>query len=115
MYEFVCRTPNPIRVQSHVGVSIFFFLFAYSLVNSIVEGRGLPTVGPPAKVSTVGIELHRHNLKGTTVELYDCAGQVDYYGMHQTFLTRRALYLLVWDVSRCHGKTDDDLDEVGKV
>ncbi|CAM9502576.1 unnamed protein product [Ectocarpus fasciculatus] len=32
--------------------------------------------------------------------------------MHQTFLTRRALYLLVWDVSRCHGKTDDDLDEV---
>ncbi|CAM9834872.1 unnamed protein product [Ectocarpus sp. 6 AP-2014] len=83
-----------------------------SLVNSIAEGRGLPTVGTPAEVSTVGIELLRHNLKGTTVEFYDCAGQVDYYGMHQTFLTRRALYLLVWDVSRCHGKTDDDLDEV---
>ncbi|CBN78377.1 LRR-GTPase of the ROCO family, putative pseudogene (Partial), partial [Ectocarpus siliculosus] len=83
-----------------------------SLVNSIVEGRGFPTVGTPAEVSTVGIELLRHNLKGTTVEFYDCAGQVDYYGLHQTFLTRRALYLLVWDVSRCHGKTDDDLDEV---
>ncbi|CAB1104970.1 unnamed protein product [Ectocarpus sp. CCAP 1310/34] len=83
-----------------------------SLVNSIVEGRGLPTVGTPAEVSTVGIELLRHNLQGTAVEFYDCAGQVDYYGMHQNFLTRRALYLLVWDVLRCHGKTDDDLDEV---
>ncbi|CAN0193906.1 unnamed protein product, partial [Scytosiphon promiscuus] len=47
-----------------------------------------------------GIELHRHQIKGTTVEFYDCAGQVDYCGMHQTFLTRRALYLLVWDVQK---------------
>ncbi|CAN0498040.1 unnamed protein product [Laminaria digitata] len=29
---------------------------------------------------------------------HDCAGQIDYAGMHQIFLSRRALYLLVWDV-----------------
>lgn len=61
----------------------------------------------------MGIELLRHRLKGTTVEFYDCAGQVDYAGMHQTFLSRRALYLLVWDVRRCDGKDGDALDKVG--
>lgn len=87
----------------------------YSLVNSIGEGHGSPTVGTPAAVSTVGIEIHRHQLKGTkgtAVEFYDCAGQIDYFGLHQTFLTRRALYLLVWDVSKCLGKQGEELDEV---
>lgn len=83
-----------------------------SLVKTIVAGRASPTVGTPAKVSTVGIELLRHRLKGTTVEFYDCAGQVDYAGMHQTFLSRRALYLLVWDVGRCHGQDGKALDKV---
>ncbi|CAM9890847.1 unnamed protein product [Ectocarpus fasciculatus] len=84
-----------------------------SLLNSIVNDRGCRTAGTPEDVSTVGIELRRHHQRnGRTVEFYDCAGQVDYYGMHQTFLTRRALYLLVWDVSRCHGKEGSDLDKV---
>lgn len=61
----------------------------------------------------MGIELLRHRLKGTTVEFYDCAGQVDYAGMHQTFLSRRALYLLVWDVGRCDGIDGDTLNKVG--
>lgn len=61
----------------------------------------------------MGIDLIRHRLKGTTVEFYDCAGQVDYTGMQQTFLSRRALYLVVWDVRRCHGKDEKALKEVG--
>ncbi|CAN0570976.1 unnamed protein product, partial [Ectocarpus sp. 12 AP-2014] len=84
-----------------------------SLLNSIVNERGSRTVGTSEEVSTVGIELRRHRQRnGRTVEFYDCAGQVDYFGMHQTFLTRRALYLLVWDVSRCHGEASNDLDKV---
>ena len=66
----------------------------------------------------MGIDLIRHRLQGTTVEFYDCAGQVDYAGMQQTFLSRRALYLVVWDVRRCHGEDGkalggEALDEVG--
>eukprot|EP00752_Nemacystus_decipiens_P009015 g8047.t2 len=83
-----------------------------SLVNSIISGRPSPTVGTAADVSTVGIDLIRHRLQGTTVEFYDCAGQVDYAGMQQTFLSRRALYLVVWDVRLCHGKDGKALDEV---
>lgn len=86
-----------------------------SLVNSIVRGHAYRTVGTLEEVSTVGIDLLPHNLSGTAVEFYDCAGQVDYLGMHQTFLTRRALYLLVWDVSKCEGKAGDELDEVSST
>lgn len=78
-----------------------------------MSGRASRTSGTPEEVSTVGIDLLRHRLKGTTVEFYDCAGQVDYAGMHQTFLSRRALYVVVWDVGRCHGKDGEALDEVG--
>lgn len=85
----------------------------HSLVNSIISGHASRTVGTLAEVSTVGIDLLRHKLKGTTVEFYDCAGQVDYAGMHQTFLSRRALYIVVWDVRRCHGIDGEALDEVG--
>ncbi|CAN0437349.1 unnamed protein product, partial [Ascophyllum nodosum] len=38
--------------------------------------------------------------------LYDLAGQVDYYGLHQLFLTERALYVLVWDASKFLGKQE---------
>lgn len=84
-------------------------------MNSIVQGRGCPTAGTRADASTVGIELLQHVLHGATVEFYDCAGQVDYYGLHQIFLTRQALYLLVWDVKQCEGKAVEDLDEVSVV
>lgn len=83
-----------------------------SLMQSIMEGRGFPTTGPPAEASTVGMELRAHRLQdGTKVEFFDCAGQVDYAGMHQTFLSRRALYLLVVDITKYLDV--DDLDEVG--
>ncbi|CAM9525926.1 unnamed protein product [Scytosiphon promiscuus] len=83
-----------------------------SVVTSMRRRIGTCTSGEPRDVSTKGIELHRDQINGTTVEYYDCAGQVDYYGMHQTFLTSRALYLLVWDVQKCFGKTGPSLDEV---
>ncbi|CBN74748.1 LRR-GTPase of the ROCO family, putative pseudogene [Ectocarpus siliculosus] len=80
-----------------------------SLMQSIIAGRGSPTKGTPAQASTVGMELRPHQLQDTKVEFFDCAGQVDYAGMHQTFLTRRALYLLVVDITKYHGV--DDLDK----
>lgn len=81
-------------------------------MNSIVLSKGSPTRGTPEEVSTVGIELLRHRLRGIKVEFYDCAGQLDYAGMHQTFLSRRAVYLLVWDVHKFHGRHGNDLDQV---
>ena len=54
-------------------------------------------------------------LENICVEFYDCAGQVDYGGMHQVFLTQRALFLLVWDIQRCSGLSADDLDNVSHM
>ena len=69
-------------------------------MKSIMAGKGSPTQGTSDEASTVGIDLHCHQSpQGIAVEFYDCGGQVDYAGMHQVFLTRRALYLLVWDVT----------------
>ena len=75
-------------------------------MRSIINEASFPTKGTLYEASTVGIELSPYQLQGTKIEFYDCAGQVDYAGMHQIFLTRRALYLLVWDV-----KLVGDLDE----
>lgn len=88
-------------------------LIADSLMNSIVHGGARPTVGTPEEVSTIGIQLQRHPLQNVRVEFYDCAGQIDYAGMHQIFLSRRALYLLVWDVQNCLGRAGNTLDQVG--
>lgn len=82
-----------------------------SLMRSIVLEHGAP-MDPTEDSSTVGIELVRHALRDTSIEFYDCGGQVDYAGMHQIFLSRRALYLLVWDVQKCHGLRGNKLDEV---
>lgn len=85
-------------------------------MQSIVARHGSPTQGTPAQASTVGIELLRDKLRDITVEFYDCAGQVDYAGMHQTFLTRRALYLLVVDIKKYRDLGDlESLDKVGGV
>ncbi|CAN0471898.1 unnamed protein product, partial [Laminaria digitata] len=66
-----------------------------SLMNSIVDGEAKATEGTPEEVSTIGIQLQRHPLNDVRVEFYDCAGQIDYAGMNQIFLSGRALYLLV--------------------
>lgn len=98
------------------STSYFHSVTPCSLINSIVKGRAAPTLGEPEETSTVGIELRTHEFGTTTVEFYDCAGQLDYAGMHQTFLSSRALYLLVWDVKTCQSiSTNKDLDKVRKV
>lgn len=84
-------------------------------MKSIVSGHANRTEGTPEEASTEGIELQPHQLENTSVEFYDCAGQVDYGGMHQVFLTQRALFLLVWDITRCYGLSDRKLTEVGHV
>ena len=81
-------------------------------MRSIIKGASSPTEGTLYEASTVGIELSTYLLQGTEIEFYDCAGQVDYAGMHQTFLTRRALYLLVWDVQEFRGLDERNLMEV---
>lgn len=81
-------------------------------MESIISKSANRTEGTPQEASTEGIEVRPHQLKNTSVEFYDCAGQVDYGGMQQVFLTRRALFLLVWDISRCSGISDSNLDEV---
>ena len=83
-----------------------------SLMESIISKGPNRTEGTPDEASTEGIELRPHQLENTSVEFYDCAGQVDYSGMLQVFLTRRALFLLVWDITRCSGLSDSSLDEV---
>ncbi|CAM9253300.1 unnamed protein product, partial [Sphacelaria rigidula] len=80
-----------------------------SLMQSIIAGCGSPTTGTTAEASTVGVELHPHQLEDTAVEFFDCAGQVDYAGMHQTFLTRQALYLLVVDVTKFNAGIPDEV------
>ncbi|CAN0137879.1 unnamed protein product, partial [Scytosiphon promiscuus] len=81
-----------------------------SLMNSIVAGSGCPTKGTPEEASTVGVELIHYQLGDTKIEFFDCAGQVNYAGMHQTFLTRRALYMLVVDITKY--QDPNTLDEV---
>lgn len=81
-------------------------------MESIISRRANPTEGTLEEASTEGIDVRPHKLENTSVEFYDCAGQVDYGGMHQVFLTRRALFLLVWDISRCSSLRVNKLDEV---
>lgn len=81
-------------------------------METIISKRANPTDGTPEEASTEGIDVRPHQLENTSVEFYDCAGQVDYGGMHQVFLTRRALFLLVWDITRCSNLRASKLDEV---
>lgn len=80
---------------------------------SIIMGRASRTEGTQEEASTEGIDVRPVHLENTCVEFYDCAGQVDYGGMHQVFLTRRALFLLVWDITRCSDLSISEFDKVG--
>lgn len=81
-----------------------------SLIKSIMAGRGQLTLEEERE--TVGVSVQGHVLdgenqnKGTDVKFYDLAGQVDYYGLHQLFLTETALYVLVWDASKYRHQTE---------
>eukprot|EP00903_Cladosiphon_okamuranus_P010529 g9959.t1 len=84
-----------------------------SLARSIKMGRGdrTPDVDDNSR-TTVGVDLHNHNLSnGTECKIYDVAGQVTYYGLHQFFLTERAVYVIVWDATEFEGLRGNDLDK----
>eukprot|EP00752_Nemacystus_decipiens_P017825 g15981.t1 len=84
-----------------------------SLARSIKMGRGDRTPeGDEIRRSTVGVDLHSHTLSnGTECKIYDVAGQITYYGLHQVFLTERAVYVVVWDATKFEGLSGKALDE----
>ncbi|CAN0572639.1 unnamed protein product, partial [Ectocarpus sp. 12 AP-2014] len=45
--------------------------------------------------STVFADVERKELEGSSIRVYDCAGQVAYTGLLQMFLTPRAICVLV--------------------
>eukprot|EP00903_Cladosiphon_okamuranus_P017025 g15690.t1 len=84
-----------------------------SLARSIRMGRGdrTPEVDENSR-TTVGVDLHSHILRnGTECKIYDVAGQVTYYGLHQFFLTERAVYVIVSDATKFEGLSGKELDE----
>lgn len=82
-------------------------------MRSIRAGRGDRTTHDQGDPSTVGVDLHTHMLRDSTrCKLYDLAGQLDYRGLHQLFLTESALYIVVFDVTFFEGKQDNALSEV---
>lgn len=63
----------------------------------------------PNEVSTEGIDIKKWGIAHNSVDnfrinIWDFGGQEIYHATHQFFLTRRSLYLFVWDV-----RTDDNL------
>lgn len=51
----------------------------------------------------MGVKVSDYNLfklVGQTTKFYDLAGQIDYYGLHQLFLTEGGVYVMTWDASK---------------
>jgi len=69
-----------------------------SLIKTILAGSGTLVQG--SELETVGVEISDYNLEGTATKFYDLAGQVDYYGLHQLFVTERTVYVMTWDASK---------------
>eukprot|EP00903_Cladosiphon_okamuranus_P009177 g8765.t1 len=67
-----------------------------SLRRSIKAGKPCKTKEGGVE-STVHVDVEDHEVDGQPIRIFDCAGQVVYYGLLQLFLTPRAVYLLVWD------------------
>ncbi|CAM9968091.1 unnamed protein product [Ascophyllum nodosum] len=86
-----------------------------SLIKSIKAGKG--RLAQEEELESVGVSVHDHRFEtglagGTDVKLYDLAGQVELYGLHQFFLTERALYVLVWDGSQFLGQEEKLADNL---
>ncbi|CAM9338887.1 unnamed protein product [Ectocarpus fasciculatus] len=64
-----------------------------SLRQSIKANEATPT-GEWKEESTVFADVERMELEGSSVRVYDCAGQVAYTGLLQMFLTPRAVCVL---------------------
>ena len=69
-----------------------------SLINTILAGSGKLAQG--SELETVGVEISDYNRAGQSTKFYDLAGQMNYYGLHQLFVTERAVYVMTWDGSK---------------
>ena len=83
---------------------VVFVHGSYSLIKTILAGKGQLTQG--SERETVGVEISDYNLGGQTTKFYDLAGRVDYYGLHQLFVTERAVYVMTWDASKFLGQNE---------
>ncbi|CAM9667225.1 unnamed protein product [Ectocarpus sp. 8 AP-2014] len=70
-----------------------------SLRRSITTGGPCMTQDGGVE-STVHVDVEDHKVDGHPIRIFDCAGQVVYYGLLQLFLTPHAVYLLVWDAAK---------------
>lgn len=78
--------------------------FPRSMIKSIKAERGQLTEGD--ELESVGVSVSDFVFDGRIdTRLYDLAGQVDYYGLHQLFLTSPAVYVLTWDAAKFLEKT----------
>ncbi len=73
------------------------------LLNRLIKDQVPPTV------TTEGIDIHEWHIRTPKVKdfranFWDFGGQEIYHATHQFFLTKRSLYLLVWEARK-----DDDL------
>lgn len=80
-----------------------------SLIRTLISGCSETSV---QEDRTFGVDIHTCQLRDSndkveTLAMWDFAGQHVYYRTHQIFLSRRTLYLLVWDVSK---HTEAELD-----
>lgn len=80
-------------------------------MKSIMSRHAYRTEETSEEAGTQGIGVHPHELENTSVDFYDCAGQIDYAGMQEVFLTGRAIFL-VWDVQKFSNLSPNRLDEV---
>ncbi|CAN0237358.1 unnamed protein product, partial [Scytosiphon promiscuus] len=78
-----------------------------SLIQTILSGRG--RLVQDTELETVGVKVSDYslrNLERQSTKLYDLAGQVDYYGLHQLFMTEGAVYVMTWDASKFLRRTE---------
>ncbi|CAM9361370.1 unnamed protein product, partial [Sphacelaria rigidula] len=82
-----------------------------SLRHSIKAGKPC-TTREGGEDSTVHVDVEDHEVDGHAIRIFDCAGQVVYYGLLQLFLTPRAVYLLVFDAGKA-STINIDLEDLG--
>ncbi|XP_057306115.1 leucine-rich repeat serine/threonine-protein kinase 2-like isoform X1 [Hydractinia symbiolongicarpus] len=100
-------------LQSKLKNAVPYYRLKFMIVG--LAGRGKTTLirqlaqkkHPDYPISTVGVDVNDWILKPKNKKLpsfimntWDFAGQEDFYSTHQYFLSPRALYVAVYDVSR---------------
>ncbi|CBJ27067.1 LRR-GTPase of the ROCO family, putative pseudogene [Ectocarpus siliculosus] len=85
-----------------------------SLRRSMKANEATPT-GEWKEESTVFADVEPMELEGSSVRVYDCAGQVAYTGLLQMFLTPRSVCVLVCDAGalgqQLHSENNDQVEE----